>query len=64
MDSLNPIFFKVLSFLSLEFQNRRYLDPANTNNVISDDLNSYEKRLIATQAQTSANKQFWSQIVW
>jgi hypothetical protein len=61
---LESNFSRILSFLSLDFQNIKYLDPANTNNVISDDLNSYDKRLIATQAQASANKQYWSQIVW
>lgn len=61
---LESNFLRVLSFLSSEFKNRRYLDPANTNNVISDDLNSYEKQLLATQAKASVNEQCWSQIVW
>ena len=61
---LESNFSKILSFLSSEFQNIKYLDPANTNNVISDDLNTCEKQLIATQAQASVNKQYWAQIIW
>jgi Second Messenger Oligonucleotide or Dinucleotide Synthetase domain len=57
-------FSKVLSFLSSELQNRRYLDPANTNNIISDDLSDDEKHLVAIQALVSINKQSWQEVVW
>ncbi|GAX45304.1 hypothetical protein NIES4075_63250 [Tolypothrix sp. NIES-4075] len=57
-------FFSVLSFLQDKLQNRRYVDPGNSNNIISDDLSAYEKQLIAAQAQTSINKQYWREIVW
>ena len=57
-------FWEVLGFLAADFVNRRYLDPANTNNVISDDLSISERRLIQSAAQIARTKKLWSQIVW
>ena len=57
-------FLRILSLLDSKLKNRRYVDPANSNNIISDDLSSYEKQLVANQAQTSINKQYWQEIVW
>lgn len=42
----------------------RIVDPANTNNVISDDLISPEKSKISAQAKVSASKPNWGQIIW
>ena len=58
-------FFRVLQFLaSTEFPNSRYLDPSNTNNVVSDDLSYIEKVRVQNQASASASKSQWGQIVW
>lgn len=42
----------------------RIEDPANTNNVLSDDLTSQEKASIATLAAASAREQYWERIIW
>lgn len=42
----------------------RIVDPANTVNVLSDELNAFEKALISTSAAQSARQQFWSNIIW
>lgn len=42
----------------------RYVDPANTQNVISQDCTTYEKEAIARQAATSLGKQTWEEVVW
>ena len=42
----------------------RYVDPANTNNVVSDDCTAAEKIAIATQAANSRAQQTWGRIVW
>lgn len=39
-------------------------DPANTNNLVSDDLGSAEKYLVANAARNSLTKQYWSEIIW
>jgi hypothetical protein len=57
-------FWKVLGFLKDEFTAKRYIDPANTNNVISDDLNIQEKRAIAAKANESKSQSNWNRIVW
>jgi len=42
----------------------RYIDPANLNNVISDDCSVAEKNAIATLATSSRAQQTWGGIVW
>lgn len=42
----------------------RIEDPANTNNVLSDDLTHAEKQQIATLAAKSAREQSWGRIIW
>lgn len=42
----------------------RYLDPANTNNVVSDDCTQAEKVAIAAKARESLGKKTWAEIVW
>ena len=57
----------VLSALSAIGSNlgpKRIIDPANSNNVISDDLTSSEKTAVARQANTSVAKPYWEDIIW
>ncbi|MCM8594663.1 nucleotidyltransferase [Accumulibacter sp.] len=42
----------------------RVMDPANTNNVLSDDLTKPEKERIASLAAQSARQQYWKDIIW
>jgi hypothetical protein len=42
----------------------RIEDPANTNNVLSDDLTRQEKERIAGLAAQSAREQYWKDIIW
>jgi hypothetical protein len=42
----------------------RVMDPANTNNVLSDDLTKQEKERIAGLAAQSAGQQYWKDIIW
>ena len=42
----------------------RIVDPANTNNILSDDLTQQEKRGIAGLAAQSASQQYWKDIIW
>jgi hypothetical protein len=57
-------FLKVLEFFRDSLVSIRYIDPANTNNVISDDLSLSEKVTVASQARISRNQQNWATIVW
>jgi hypothetical protein len=57
-------FLTVLNYLSTDFVDARIVDPANSNNVVSDDLTQSEKQLIASIATISKNKSYWSEIVW
>jgi hypothetical protein len=51
-----------LMYLRDSFPNARFVDPANTNNVISDDLTEAEKQKISTAAE-QAFKGNWDQVV-
>ncbi|MBU0630602.1 MAG: nucleotidyltransferase domain-containing protein [Candidatus Margulisbacteria bacterium] len=55
---------KVLDYLSNSFVLARFVDPANTNNIISDELNATEKQTIANQALQSRRGQNWGGIIW
>lgn len=57
-------FLKVLDFFRDNLISARYIDPANTNNVISDDITAGQKNLIASQARQSRIQQNWQDIVW
>ena len=62
--NLSGNFWKVLNFFADEFPGKRYLDPSNTNNIISDDLTLTGKRQIQAMANKSKTKETWGQIVW
>ena len=57
-------FLAVLDYLSNGFSSARFVDPANTTNIISDDLTVAEKNSIASQAAQSRRQQSWGSIVW
>ena len=56
-------FLKVLSFISASIESTTYMDPANTNNCISDQISVSEKRKIASIATKSKDQQYWKDIV-
>ncbi len=58
---------RVFEYLSTDFKNARILDPANSNNVVSDDLTQKEKQSIARTDLSSRSKSLqmlWNQIIW
>lgn len=57
-------FRTTLQYLLGEFKQARVLDPANSNNVISDDLGPEEKREIAVTADKCLTLRSWEQILW
>lgn len=57
-------FLKVLNFLEHNLTIRRFVDPANSNNIISDDLSASEKKLISQKAKISRSQMYWANIVW
>lgn len=40
------------------------IDPANTNNIISEQHTADEKRMIAAQAAKSLAEPYWEQVIW
>lgn len=64
LGAVSDNFWKVLGFLAGNFPTRRYLDPANTNNVISDDLTQSEKQAIKAAALAARGQKTWQSIVW
>jgi len=62
--AISSNFLKVLEFFRDNLASTKYVDPANTNNIISDDLNAAQKAAISSQARSSRNQQTWGGIVW
>ena len=54
----------MFTYLQNHIRTIRVLDPANTNNILSDDLSAYEKLVIAKQAEKSLSEPYWEQIIW
>lgn len=57
-------FLSLLEYLQDEFIDKRVVDPANTNNLISEDLYKYEKEAIRKKAQDSRSQEYWGNIIW
>jgi hypothetical protein len=57
-------FLYFLNFIRDNIQSVKIVDPANTNNVISDDLTIAEKKVLSDQARKSRNEQYWKDIIW
>jgi hypothetical protein len=53
----------VLRTVGSSLTSTRIVDPANTNNVLSDDLTQAEKQRVAAQAAQSAREQTWERII-
>jgi len=61
---LSNNFWRVLEFFRDSLTSARYIDPANTNNIISDDLSLAQRQAVSNQARLSRNQQNWGGIVW
>lgn len=56
--------WKVFEHLRDNIERVRYIDPANSNNIISDDLTRAEKAAVAACASTALAQPTWNKIVW
>lgn len=61
--SLSENVMEVFRYLRDRFGNARVVDPANTNNIISDDLTTAEKAKVAAAASQALGAAHWNQIV-
>lgn len=61
--TLSSNVWKVFEYLRDTFFNARVVDPANTNNIISDDLTVAERSRIKAAADEALRATNWSQIV-
>ena len=57
-------FLYLLGDIRENIQYRRVVDPANANNVLSDELSQMEKRKLQSMADSSISEQYWGDIVW
>ncbi|MCU0693228.1 MAG: hypothetical protein MUF54_17690 [Polyangiaceae bacterium] len=56
--------WSALQYFRDRIRTTRQMDPANTNNVVSDDCTAAEKNAIALKANESLGKKTWGEIVW
>lgn len=57
-------FLDLLEYLSNSFIGKKIVDPSNSNNIISDDLNKLEKQAIAKAAKASLDESAWNNVIW
>lgn len=57
-------FLSLLDYLRDEFVDKNVIDPANSNNIISDDLYKYEREAIRKKAIESRSQRYWGNIIW
>lgn len=53
-----------LRSIGISLSTVKIVDPANTNNVLSDDLTKIEKDRIASVARQSTSQPNWGQVIW
>ena len=61
-DQLSKNMTTILSALAKDLKTKTIADPANTNNIISNDVSQTTKQRIATLATTDQNKEYWVDI--
>ena len=61
-DSLSIQLEKVLEFITNNIAENNFYDPANGDNIISDDLTMREKYEIRDKACKALNREYWGQI--
>jgi hypothetical protein len=61
--TLSDNVWRILGYLRDSFTNARVVDPANTNNVISDDLTTADQAKITAAADRARQARDWSEIV-
>jgi hypothetical protein len=62
--SLEDRVLKVLEYLRDAYASARLVDPANSNNVVSDDVSGADKLGVQESARRSRAQTSWSSIIW
>ena len=62
--SLEKNIMTIFEYLRERFIYARIVDPANSQNIISDDLTDSEKQKIIETALISYNEPYWNNIIW
>ncbi|MBV7408220.1 hypothetical protein [Maritimibacter sp. DP1N21-5] len=60
---LSENFLATLAYIRDHIETATFIDPANTNNVISEELTLEEKRAVASAASVARRATNWNQIV-
>lgn len=63
-DNLSANVISALRHIGQSLPTTRVIDPANTKNIISDDLTKEEKNTVAAMANASIGKKYWKDIIW
>ena len=59
---LGPQVIAALEYIRDNIETKQILDPANTNNFLSDDISMADKTRIRIAAQASLNASYWSEV--
>jgi predicted nucleotidyltransferase len=53
-----------LEYVAYELPRRRVVDPANSNNIISNDLEAEGKEILSAAAHESLQYTYWEEVIW
>jgi hypothetical protein len=53
----------IFEYLRDSFTSARFVDPANTNNVISDELTASERQKVVNAGKAARETQYWEDII-
>jgi hypothetical protein len=62
LSELEPQLIAALTYVRDSIETARIIDPANSNNIISDSIQPWEKSVIKLQAQTALDARTWNQV--
>lgn len=62
-DELEKQMISVLTYMRDKIRTARIVDPANANNVLSDEMSDTDKRAIQFDADVALKAQYWSQVL-
>lgn len=62
-DDLEKQMISALTYVRDHIMNARIIDPANSNNIVSDEISSSDRQQIRTAADSALRAQYWSHVL-
>ena len=64
LHSLEDSFKAALAWITQSIENTEIVDPANSTNILSNEVTAAEKKALALKAKEAAKIESWQKVVW